>query len=411
LVIVKDLIEQSMEPSYDNTGGSCTTVFLPLAVLLTALFIAFPGVAVKANDTSFLGSGATVYTNKENRVRMEKEEVVIRYNHDAVGSETEKLSKWLADCTFTFVNITDKPIDVQIGFPDTQAFDEESGFDGAKPRWTIRDFKVMINGIGVPTAHKDVVSAQEIVMPKATRKLNYQGAYTWQAHFEPKERITIKNTYSFGGGSSAVAIKDLMRRKVSGPAPRNATFWGKNRPKRCEWDFGNSAYSWVDYIVTTGLTWAGPIGEADIAIEVPPYTLPHLLLPAPEGFIIRDGFVRWHFKQWQPTNEIALFTLTPMPQSDCEELYDTKPPLFDTLQQVQTWIKIARTHQVDRHTVSLIRNAYLAKYGYRFNDEKLQFFFDHQHWYIAKPGIDLKAIPQKDQQIMILLEQFENSLN
>lgn len=400
-----------MKPSYDNNRGSFATVFLHLAVLLMALFTVLPGVDVKANDTSFLGSGATVYTNKENRVRMEKEEVVIRYNHQAVGSPTEKSSKWLADCTFTLVNITDKPVDVQIGFPDTQAFDEDSGFDGANPRWTIRDFKVMINGVGVPTVHKDVVSAQELVMPNAKHKLNYQGAYTWQAHFEPKERITIKNTYSFGGGSSVVAIKDLIRRKIPDPIPRSATFWGKSRPKRCEWDFGNSAYSWVDYIVTTGLTWAGPIAEADIAIEVPPYTLPHLLLPVPDGFTIRDGFVRWRFKQWQPTNEIALFTLIPLPQSDCEELYDAKPPLFDTIKQAQAWIKIARAHQVDRHTVALIRNAYLAKYGYRFNDERLRMFFDHQHWYKAKLEIDLKAIPQKDQQIMILLEQFENSLN
>jgi hypothetical protein len=404
-------MEESMEPNCEDTRGSFTTVFLPLAVLLTALFAAIPGVDVRANDTSFLGSGATVFANKENRVRMEKEVVVIRYNHQAVGSPTEKSNKWMADCTFTLVNITDKPVDVQIGFPDTKAFDEESGLDGAKSRWSIRDFKVMINGIDVPTVHKDVVSAHEVVMPKATHKLNYQGAYTWQAHFEPRELMVIKNTYSFGGGSSVAAFRDLMRRKIPEPVPRNATFWGKNRPKRCEWDFGNSAYSFVDYIVTTGLTWAGPIGEADIAIEIPPYTLPHLLLPVPDGFTLRDGFVRWRFKQWQPTDEIALFTLNPLPPHDCEELYDAKPPLFDTLQQVQAWIKIARAHQVDRQTVSLIRNAYSAKYGYHFNDEKLTIFFNHQHWYKAKPGGDLKAIPRKDKHIMTLLEQFENSLN
>jgi hypothetical protein len=404
-------MEESMGTNYGNIRGCFVTRFLPLVVILTALFSAIPDVDVRANDTSFLGSGATVYSNKERRVRMEKEVVVIRYNHQAVGSPAEKSSRWMADCAFTLVNITDKPVDVQIGFPDTQTFDEESGFDGAKPRWTIRDFKVVINGIDVPTVHKDVVSAQEVGMPKATRKLNYQGAYTWQAHFEPEERITIKNTYSFGGGSSAMAIKELMRGKALGPVPRDSAFWGGNRPKRCEWDFGNSAYSWVDYIVTTGLTWAGPIGEADIAIEVPPYTLPHLLLPVPKGFIIRDGFVRWHFNQWQPTNEIALVTLIPLPPSDCEELYDAKPPLFDTLQQVQAWIKIARAHQVDRHAVSLIRNAYLAKHGYRFTDERLRIFFEHQHWYKAKPGTDLNAVPKKDRQIMTLLEQFEDTLD
>ena len=119
--------------------------------------------------------------------------------------------------------------------------------------------------------------------------------------------------------------------------------------------------------------------------------------------------MRWRFQQWRPRNEVALFTLLPAPQSDCEELYDTKPPLFDTLQQAQTWTRIAKVHQFD--TVSLIRNAYLAKYGYRFSDEKLQDFFDHQHWYKARPGMDPKTIPKKDQHIMTLLEQLEKSLN
>ena len=107
-----------MEPSYVDRRGFSTTAFVPLVVLLTMLFTALPGADVNANDASFGGSGATVYALKENRVRMEKEVVVIRYNHEAAGSPTERFIKWLADCTFTFINITDQPVDVQMGFPD-----------------------------------------------------------------------------------------------------------------------------------------------------------------------------------------------------------------------------------------------------------------------------------------------------
>jgi len=403
-----------MKLNRDNGKRFFSKPFYALVTVFTLLLTAHQGGDANANDAAFGGSGATVYAVKENRVRMEKEVVLIRYNHQAAGPRGDWLKKWLADCTFTFINLTDKPVDVQMGFPDTQVLGEEFGLPGGKPPvWASSDFKVWVNGDPAPSAHKDVepLSGLEIAMPKDRRApLHYPGAYIWQVHFEPKERITVSNSYAFGGGTTVQAINELMRDKTSNPLPTKPVFWEKSRPKRCEWDFGNSAYSWVDYIVTTGLTWAGPIGEADIAIEIPPYMFPHLLLPAPGGFTMQGGFVRWHFKQWRPKSEVALFILIPVPQSDCEELYDTRPPLFDTLQQAETWVGTARAHRFDRYTVSLIRNAYLAKYGHRFNDEKLQDFFEHQHWYKAKPGMDLKAIPAKDQHIITLLEQLENSL-
>ena len=104
--------------------------------------------------------------------------------------------------------------------------------DGGERIWASRDFKVTVNGDAVPTIHKDVdmVSGPEIAMPKGTRKLHYQGAYIWQVHFKPNERITVRNTYAFGGSTSVYGDQGLDAGNI-GSSPQKRRFLGKNQTK------------------------------------------------------------------------------------------------------------------------------------------------------------------------------------
>src|SRR5262245_8402936 len=67
----------------------------------SALGLLLLGLSAHANDASFVGDGATVYANKESRVRMVREE--IRITFDEKG---ENQRRWRGDCQFEFENLT-----------------------------------------------------------------------------------------------------------------------------------------------------------------------------------------------------------------------------------------------------------------------------------------------------------------
>jgi hypothetical protein len=369
-------------------------------IFLSTLFLIIYLNPLYANDGSFEGTGATVFAIKDNRILMEKEEITIKFNRDFYTNPSKyRTKRWLADCTFTFINTKSEPVRVQMGFPD-----HYSHGDGPLPEWTISDFTTTIKNRFAEVTHKKVDTSKELLDIKKSLRLFYQGAYTWMVEFQPNERITVKNTYAFGGGSFNGPFIDLIKDKDSFVRIfREQLFWNGIRPGKQDWDYMNAGYEYASYIVTTGLTWAGPIGEADIKIELPPYTLPHLLIPSPRSYRIDNGFIHWTFKNWRPKQEIALYILRPYPPDVAPEKY---PPLFDNLQQARAWLRIARKHNFDSYHINLLKNAYLAKYGHRFDDKRLQDFFDHQDWY--EQSNKQKKIPLKDRRIMLLLERATN---
>ena len=94
---------------------------------------------VHANDASFLGDGATVYANKENRVRMVKE--VIHISEKILPEGKRDPRDWIADCTFTFENLSDEKISLTMGFPNWEAFGDGIEIGSS----AIADFVVEIN--------------------------------------------------------------------------------------------------------------------------------------------------------------------------------------------------------------------------------------------------------------------------
>jgi hypothetical protein len=352
---------------------------------------------ILANDGSFHGAGATVFAVKDKRVLMEKEEIIIRYNRAILPKTSEhRLKKWVADCTFTFLNTTNEAIVIQMGFPD-----HRSHGDGPQPEWTITDFTTTVNDKPVEVTFKKAETSKEFVELKKALKLFYQGVHTWLVHFQPHERIIVKNSYLFGESTSNGPFINVIKEKDPFVKIfKSDLFWNGIKPEKDDWDFSNAAYELTTYIVTTGLTWAGPIGEADIAFEIPPYTLPHLLIPSPGNYTIQDNFVRWKFKRWLPKQEIALYILRPYPPDNAPEKW---PPLFDNLQQANAWLRVAKTHNIDPKQISLLKHAYMAKYGHVFEDKKLKEFFENQPWY--EPQSEVKKISPKDKRIISLLEQ------
>jgi hypothetical protein len=324
----------------------CFHGFLGVAlVALSAVPSLWPARAW-ANDASFYGDGATVFAIKDDRVAMERESITIRFDRDARSHTVQ----WVATCVFTFRNLTGEAIEVQMGFPDWKEHGDDA--DG----WAIRDFQVKVKGQAVRATHKDIDEDTDEAAAPGRVKLDYQGAYTWKVRFEPGETVVVENTYRFGGFSSNGPFSACVWNEK--PARLASVFWRKARKPKGGWDFEDGVCKVVSYIVTTGRTWARPIGVADIAIELPPGTWPHQVVPLPAATQVDQGWVRWHFENFTPTEELRVVIVQPMfPETE------TWLPLFDTPAQATAWVRFAAANGFGKEMVERVRRAYEIRHG------------------------------------------------
>ena len=336
-----------------------------------------------ANDASYFGRGASVFAYKENRIKMVSEHIKIRRtrNKSATGHG------WTADCTFVFENTEDVPVTIQMGFPDDTA--HPSG------AFTIGNFKVWVRNVPVLATHKivtqpssppilDLLSSKSDA-PKKTQKpptddpkltqwtsrakaamkamdLGFAAAYTWDVQFKPGERIVVKNTYTFGGAYTM------------GPYTTCFEFTEKNDEKT-KWygealwnpEFGLGPCQIIPYIVTTGKTWRGAIGEATIEMELPKNISPVSIIPMPKASRVTDNKVIWQYTNFRPTQDIHLIVTAPMLIDD-----DWTCSVHFTNEQVLTnWLNFAklngflpsvikRTYDIHRYAIGLRTNGQAA---------------------------------------------------
>ncbi len=287
--------------------------------------------AAQGNDASFGGDGATVFALKEKRIRMVKETIVI--------SRLADKSAWKADCEFVFENTTNQKVTVKMGFPDWFLnWGEEPSM------WALKDFTAVVDGQSVKTTHAEVKKG----LPDQKR-LEYNGAYTWPVVFAPKAKINVKNTYVFTGFSSMGPFDGCMNARDSKIA--KDLFWKNSKQKPNGWDFENCSCSVISYIVTTGRTWGGSIGEADIKIQLDEEYLPHTVVVYPQPTRVSNGWIQWQFKNWKPESDLTVMFLRPAPPDSATD----KTPLFDTTEQARAWLKYAQKNNFDKPLIAKVR--------------------------------------------------------
>jgi hypothetical protein len=358
-------------------------------LLIPCLLLAAPAAA---NDASFMGDGATVFAIKEERITMERESIVIR--HDP-AAKLER--RWVADCTFTFRNLTPRQVEVQVGFPDWKAQGEVRG-------WAIRDFVATVEGKEVKATHKKIEPPGPLRPQPLPRqvKLAYQAAYTWPVVFPPNGRVVIRNRYRFGGHSSNGPLAACLPARRAAEQPD--LFW-RLRLKGGV-DFADAFCSSASYIVTSGRTWAGRIGEAEIAIQLPADAWPHLFTPLPPASSVDGGWVRWRFKDWAPSQELMVVLFTPTYAGRDESREQT--PFFESLDQAKAWTRFAVRNGLSATTVRLLRDAYRARHGSIDGAAKAAV----NRFYAAKraSGPSPKATQALDLKVMELLDQTAKQL-
>jgi hypothetical protein len=180
-----------------------------------------------ADDGAITWSGAPKLLSGHPSIRMVSEKIIL--NITKVSPTGDGYTD--ADCTFVFKN--DGPAcSVRIGFPDRtrgafeQNYAKEGGGDYPHPTFqTLTNFKSWVNGVPVKTT---VVLSQDPTVKGAT----YGGS--WHA-----------KTVSFKAGET-VTVRDTYRQPQSGGASSSTNGLYLNQ---------------VQYIMSTGASWRGPIGS------------------------------------------------------------------------------------------------------------------------------------------------------
>ncbi len=382
----------------------------PLCVLV--LMMVLPSF-VAANDGSYYGHGSTVFAYKENRVQMVSEVIRIRYTPDKRYPQGE----WAADCTFVFQNLSDTPITIQMGFPDDPPFP----FGGNAG--SIHGFETIIKGETIKSTRKTVrprarhhmaarlrgepppkpkpVDAETKAwreMAKAAMKsmdLGFSAAYTWTVHFAPKERLVVKNRYRFGGGSTNGPVTICINER---PLPGTA-FWHKD-PEAT--GFGSGPCSEVRYVVTTGKTWVPPIGEATIEIELPPGRAPNHIMPLPPATEVTPKVVRWHYKNFRPTQELAV--IFPYSMSFDEDSTDGYLD-FSSPKQVKEWLIFAKANGFTPEAIGRMRDIQAYSFGIRAPGAAEPKVFDRWRPPKVKEARSKEQLTEAEREILKLLDE------
>ncbi|MFA5031377.1 MAG: DUF4424 family protein, partial [bacterium] len=198
-----------------------------LKILLIALVFCNP---LFADDALLFESAHNVYPINSKNIVMQAETVNIKV---APPSDSTKIYGWakkkiLVDCIFKFVNTGEAVKDALLGFPGVDET-QHSFYDS-----NLNDFNVWIDNKPVPVNIKEETKRGENEMTgEKDVEFPVRKWYTWKVDFAKGETKTIRNTY-----------------------------WGY--PSM--WSAGT--HHVISYILETGAGWKGPIGKANITIDL-----------------------------------------------------------------------------------------------------------------------------------------------
>ncbi|MBI2874472.1 MAG: hypothetical protein HYY09_05255, partial [Firmicutes bacterium] len=227
---------------------------LPLLVLLLALLLVLlnPAGPARADDASLGRVGETVRPVSDGQVMMVGERVLLTVSPRRTEVEAE----------FIFWNDGPKT-EVLMGFPEPSPDPEREEF---RDDFRLHDFRALVDGETAPVTPEPGLTAGEGAGP-----MDYPLWHTFNVQF-PAGRV----------------------RKVIN------TYWVKNNL----WSNGEEASG---YILVTGASWKGSIGEAEVRLKlaggIRPY---HLLSAGPTSYRFEGEDLVWLWKDLEPERNIRI---------------------------------------------------------------------------------------------------------
>ncbi len=319
-----------------------------LLVLLTCLMIFSASPALADGVSVREVSGQTIIPVQENKIRMANETVWVWAVSDKV------------EATFTFENVTDKRVEIIMGFPFKKYDDplDPSTFEGGE-----LDLKFIVK------VNKSEVRVTKMAVDDAYRKKageKYDFMYTWPIVFQPKEKEVVECTYNV------------------------------------QWEDDRGLDGGFTYIAKTGALWHGNLDYADFFIVLDSVTYRFFKSGdydfeiSPPGYKLKAQTLEWHFTNWKPNTDFTV--------SYSRILHNEDPAvvrtMIDTFQVKKTYDGNWRYYTIEdiegygapqdelygRFYAKVLRNEIYARHGKIFKSENLRTVFTSQSWYKPNPN-------------------------
>ncbi len=336
---------------------------LPLLPALCALLLTAPA---WANDGAFFGQGSTVFPVQDEAIALDTEVLRIEQGGPTVGYYVQY---WDVSITYGFRNTTDRPVTVQMGFPEWCEATPDNSESEACTGWTIRDFKVRIDGKKGPKV--TLKQAKPGKGPLAD--MEYGRVHTFPVSFAPRQTRTVQHTYRHASS-------------ITSP-------WCSN----------------LSYILQTGALWKGPVKSLDIEvltrssfIDDPGYAREWFDgaegRPKATSEPQADGGVRyrWSMKDVEPRHDLWLTFCEPKQML----------ARLEAIGEVEL-MEPAELEKLDAAALRVLRNTIYAAYGYTFRSEDLQAHFAKVPWYTPRADFDPKWLSASELKRVALIKSLE----
>jgi hypothetical protein len=255
------------------------------ALLVTmVLASAVPGLAY-GDDGVFRGAGGAVVASTSASVRMTAEEVVLDLQEPSVVHGT---------CTFVFTN-AGAPESLLVGFPDSGTdIDDSSLPDSLASSTTIYHLRVTVDGQDVATTLVPLEGKGHLSRDmRGALPRSFDLVHTWTCFFDSMQTRILRTEY---------------------------------------WQLTSTAV-WnpciVHYVLSTGGSWAGPIGKA--VVRVLPGSLRFRNDCSPPNWTWTGSEYVWTAEDFEPETDIELSLQDPAEYAACliqswQRMRDDPPP-------------------------------------------------------------------------------------
>lgn len=306
--------------------------------ILGVLLFLLPTVA-SANDTAWGGTPGNLFPIQTSEVQMVEEHVILQQN--------SKENSWDVSVEFSFKNISDKPVELVMGFP-FYVVDEESDFaqpKGSKPLKAndpvVWNFSNTVDGVSTK------FKKQEVKLNEKHPDLYYQWAYVWPMKFKAGQTIKVVNKFRQGITADS------------------------------------SGHIIPNYILMTGGMWhGGKIGRSQIDILGDEGSIP---CGPGDGVITPPGY-RWDKTEAGPALRWDLKDFAP--KTDVEGCFLSRNH-FRNMKMYE--LEETKLESLSLAELRVLRNTVFALHGYTFKDADLQKHFEKESYYYPR-----KSFKQSD---------------
>ncbi|MGD0830058.1 MAG: hypothetical protein ABR907_03885 [Terracidiphilus sp.] len=337
----------------------------------------------------------------------------------------ELVRKNLAEyrCIFVLKSLSDRPEEVQVGFPVDPAADNGNDIDDYA--FVARD-------------DKETYSVKsDVVQWKPKSGTGDSGSiFSWMMHFAPREIRTLTVTYQI---AISMGLESTNKNVGGGTMSPDAKDWYRTR-----WRYGALRPETLDlalvreagYITSTGSSWSGNVESATFTLitdsvdkqmnqdgipgfadesnpaskRIPPFPLEHPIWfrkITPTGWKPVKGGVQWSYKDYKPKDSIGVsyyFTQLPKTPEDVDKFVDWFLSRLKTTDPYAA--KLNQQEPTDSVAAELIRvrDVILAVYGKEPSDSLTKRFVEEQLWYAPLKDYSYASLSETQKAVLAKLD-------